>query len=90
MGHIPVAGIKIYWRCTVSMGKESLQTNWFVPGQGANINILGPNRPINQSHFPEDDRIERQDFLISIKGRIEQGIHVVTNSITDSIVQIVS
>ena len=54
------------------MCRETLQTNYFVPGDGANINILGPNQPANHPHFPEDLRIERQDFLTAIKERIEQ------------------
>ena len=60
---------KIYWRCADQMCRVPLQTNYFVPGPGVNIAILG--RQQQHPHLPEFDRIERQDFVGSIKRRIE-------------------
>ena len=67
-----MAGRKIYWRCADQMCRTPLQTNDFhpTPGPAANMIVLVPNGL--HPHLPEDDRVERNDFVQRIKQRIQQ------------------
>ena len=64
-----IAGTKIYWRCSVPACRVPIQTNDF--DLDGDIVVLDNHYP-EHTHQPENERLDRFDFLREIKSAIRR------------------